>query len=263
MTHSDEPLFPTTWKTLPDPRDSRALADRGGCTLSTDEFVWSKVITEKHMVDARQKRAWEDWLTPKLVSQLSKIWDPTVDVATRTALLEQVSILVAESVRMCLQRPLVVVYDEYESAGKRKRPAEKWELVLPSGALLVTRMTGATGKVMTFFFKDLVCGIVPARERWRELVRWLVELRGEPRGGKYIPPVPSWEVAGQEGEIDTFVRFVTLDEWGFCGEEPPNHWSPRNVESWPSEKTSVSAPERKMTRPRFSREEDADELSPD
>src|SRR5436309_12463184 len=115
MTPSHEPLFPTRWRGLPDPRDSTAL-ERGGCALSTDESVWKKVIIGKHMVDHSQRQAWNDWLTPNLVTDLAKLWDPTLDPPTRRNLLEQVSALVSRDVRMCLQRPLVVVYDEYESA---------------------------------------------------------------------------------------------------------------------------------------------------
>jgi hypothetical protein len=207
------------------------------------------LTVEKHMVNPFQRQAWEDWLSSTLVAEMPKLWDRGSQTSERNELLRRLSAAVEHDVRQSLDRPLVVAFDDYGSPAMMDRPLETMKLVLPSGALMVTCFQGPDGQVKTLFFKDRVLR-APAQERWRVLAQLLVERYAVRQAGRRVPPVRAHVVTTQEGRAETVIRFVTLDEWGFCGNNPPNHWDPSYQEDWPATRVAANAVGQRLQHPR-------------
>jgi hypothetical protein len=219
----------TTWDDVPDPRDDEHTCS-GRCRVSAEDHAWRHIV-EKHVAAGREP--WDEWLSPDLARRFRVAWQLGTTDEERTQTIRDVSVIVEEEARACLGIPLALLFDHYQqpAPGKPSRPHETWNLVLRAGALLVVRSRPDGGTMTTCYFKRAACRATDPCQRWRTLVRDLLQTyaRRQP-DGTFVAGDRRDLIRRGEGETHGGVRFRTPTTWCLDGRKPepwrtmPNPW---------------------------------------
>jgi hypothetical protein len=220
----------TTWDDVPDPRgDERTCSGR--CRVVAEDRAWRHIV-EEHVAAGREP-PWDEWLSPDLARRFRAAWQLGTTDEQRTQTIRDVSVIVEKEAKACLGIPLALLFDNYQSPppGGHSRPQETWNLVLPAGALLVVRSRPEGGAVTTCYFKRAACHATDPGQRWRTLVRDLLQTyaRRQP-DGTFVPGDRGGLIRRGDVETRGGVRFRTPTTWCLDGRQPepwrtmPNPW---------------------------------------
>jgi hypothetical protein len=149
----------------------------------------------------------------------------------REALLDA-SAVVEKDVRLCLARPLMLVYRRSEKGKTFSWGVKTWELVLHEGASLIIRWNGQRGLVRTCFFGGKLTEWWPPGRRWIGLGRKLLRRYCEKTSEGLVLPKKSEVFEREDRETGakarhTRVTFVTPKSWGFGGDNTEGLWGGR------------------------------------
>jgi hypothetical protein len=218
-------MMVTVWKDLLDPIKSQSDI----ATIVTDDR-WRHVV-EKHVRNPHEP--WNYWLTQELADDL-RAWAEKAPGPCGGGVpecLNRASAVLEGDVRLCLGRPLMVLYRRKEPGLKPEWGVKTWQLVLPKGAVLIIRWRGQKGHFWTCFFDEKITSKIERPHTWwRELAKKLIRRYCRKDGGHLVAPPRSagFDLVDKETRRTaqhTRVEFVTPTSWGFEGDQPGAPWS--------------------------------------
>jgi len=215
-------VFLRLWTDLPDPRDphtphggrTRVILLEDTLRHIVDKHIKNKREPWKDVLTRDQRRALERWANGEVLSEEDH---QHFDEAIET---------LGWQLGQSLRRPMVLLYRRRLKAGGFHREFNAWCLVLPRGPVAFAWETTGGATLKTCYF-PVATVVFNSERRWQKTATMLVRLYGEFRQNGIYPPGPNFSrVREFQGEswVETDIRFVTLDQWGFSTNIPGSPW---------------------------------------
>lgn len=221
MAQHDNDQVVFTWSGLRDPADPDG---RTTCLVSR-ESGWRHFVADSAHVRLRST-VFEEWFGGDLCKRLGMAWEGGCSRERRREWIGQAGKKMEETIRNCMNAPMVLVCDRIGSGGGQR--GQQWRLPLSNGVRLIARRAGKNGVLVTCFPPDTTNrALLFESHRWLAEVRRIVsdyaDLDGT-SGGHKLPG--SAKHVRRNRDVETNIRFVKSSVWGFASDAPGASWTP-------------------------------------